>query len=393
MREEKTNTLRKVNGKKLGIIGAVLIILIAFIIGISIYNTPENRLLRQIDLGQRYLEEQNYEQAIVEFDKANAIDPMNADAYLGKAQAYEGMGDREKALETLWAGYERTGDEEIEKAVCSYLESDIEKLIAEGRYDEAEALIEQYRDKVQGVDFQKYLDEIAELKTAAEIEELLENIPSFDLSDIKVMGYDLLGPRLEEIVGALGYAGIPDADGYIESQLPDGTREYISNDEIILYVSTGGGAWYYNENDEGNNLHINKVNRVETNASQIGMSRSDMPISLGDSYEKWCDLLGVDLLKESPLVEEGERSSSGESAAMNYTQQTYRISGGDTTISYLEQTYETVVKDESTVLPFYDYDMTADLQINLEGENVDVVWITASFLDGTVQSIGYSFRW
>lgn len=176
MSEEQISTSGKFNRKKWEIIGAILIILIAIIIGISIYNTPKNRLLRQIDLGQRYLEEQNYEQAIVEFDKAIAIDPMNADAYLGKAQAYEGMGDFEQALETLWAGCEQTGDEQIWEATGSCLESYLERLIGEGRYDEAEVLIKKYRDKVQGVDFQKYLNEIGELRTAVEIEELRANI-------------------------------------------------------------------------------------------------------------------------------------------------------------------------------------------------------------------------
>lgn len=70
----------------------------------------------------------------------------------------------------------------------------IERLIAEGRYDEAEALIEKYRDKVQGVDFQGYLDEIGELKAAEELEELLANVPSFDIADIKVpeVDYDVI---------------------------------------------------------------------------------------------------------------------------------------------------------------------------------------------------------
>ena len=115
MSEEQASILTKLSGKKLGIIGTVLLVLIALIVGISIYSSPANRLSRQLDLGNRYLEEQNYEQAIVEFDKAIAIDPVSVDAYLGKAEAYIGMDDLQSALDTLQTGYDLTEDERLKE--------------------------------------------------------------------------------------------------------------------------------------------------------------------------------------------------------------------------------------------------------------------------------------
>lgn len=111
--KEKSGTSKKSGGKKWGIVGGIIVILLAIIIGISIYNSPSNRLSRQLNLGQRCLEEQNYEQAIVEFDKAIAIDPMSVEAYLGKAQAYEGLGDIDMVLQTLEEGYKLTNDERL----------------------------------------------------------------------------------------------------------------------------------------------------------------------------------------------------------------------------------------------------------------------------------------
>ena len=70
----------KISGKKWGAIGGVVVIIVALMIGIGIYNMPENRLSRQLDLGQKYLSEQNYEQAAIEFDKAIEIEPKNADS-------------------------------------------------------------------------------------------------------------------------------------------------------------------------------------------------------------------------------------------------------------------------------------------------------------------------
>lgn len=66
-----------------------------------------------IDLGRIYLTELSYEKAVLEFTEAIEIEPLNADAYLGLAEAYVGMGDTEKAAEVLEEGYGKTGDERI----------------------------------------------------------------------------------------------------------------------------------------------------------------------------------------------------------------------------------------------------------------------------------------
>ena len=87
--------------KKLTGIFFIIVVAIAAAIGIGIYNTPTNRINRHLDLGQRYLDEQNYELAIVEFDKVIEIDPMAVEAYIGKAQAYKSIGDLDKMLEAL----------------------------------------------------------------------------------------------------------------------------------------------------------------------------------------------------------------------------------------------------------------------------------------------------
>lgn len=107
------NNETKEEKKRKSIIIVILTLLVTVIavgIGIIIYNTPANRLSRQLDLGEKYLEEQNYEQAVVEFDKAIAIDPMNERAYIGKAEAYVGMGDYEQAAETYTAAIQSIPD-------------------------------------------------------------------------------------------------------------------------------------------------------------------------------------------------------------------------------------------------------------------------------------------
>lgn len=187
------------NKKLLFSIIAAAAVLIALFAGIGIYNTPTNRVNRHLELANRYLEEMDYEQAVVAFDKVIAIDPMNVDAYLGKAEAYIGLDDYDMAAATLEDGYlaapedgrikenlidvylnvagnsagERTYEERLQiydrlleldgqnEAVINGLEKCLEQyinsLLTEGKDDKVRALIEKYKDVLNGTDFDTFL--------------------------------------------------------------------------------------------------------------------------------------------------------------------------------------------------------------------------------------------
>ncbi len=83
------------------IVAVLLIISSVTAIAVTNYNSVSNRTTRGIELAERYLNEQNYEQAIIEFQKVLEIEPMNVDAYLGLADVYEEMGDIDKVVEIL----------------------------------------------------------------------------------------------------------------------------------------------------------------------------------------------------------------------------------------------------------------------------------------------------
>ena len=68
---------------------------------------------KQLELGQKYLLEYNYEEAAAAFQKALEIEPKQMDAYLGLAKAYRKMGEDEQELsiledarEVIAAGYD-----------------------------------------------------------------------------------------------------------------------------------------------------------------------------------------------------------------------------------------------------------------------------------------------
>ena len=115
----------KASKKKIYIFaGIALAIILLTVIGIIAYsNTPAVRLQKQLDLGNRYLSEMEYEKAIAEYEAVIEIDSRNVEAYLGLADAYIGLGEYDKAMEALKRGYEETGNEELRDR--SYALSDV----------------------------------------------------------------------------------------------------------------------------------------------------------------------------------------------------------------------------------------------------------------------------
>ena len=56
---------------------------------------------KQLSLGEKYLSELEYDKAVIAFNKVIEIEPRNLGAYLGLAEAYEGLGQTEDALRAL----------------------------------------------------------------------------------------------------------------------------------------------------------------------------------------------------------------------------------------------------------------------------------------------------
>ena len=83
-------------------LAAVMIVVISVVFFVA--NSNDQKLSALVDLGQKYLEENDYENAILVFDQAIAIEPKCEEAYLGKAQAQYAMGQYEDAVATLELG-------------------------------------------------------------------------------------------------------------------------------------------------------------------------------------------------------------------------------------------------------------------------------------------------
>ena len=70
--------------KRLGNFLLVLLLLVS----VSAYGPKAPTWQEQYDLGVRYLEDGDYEEAIIAFTAAIEIDPKRAEAYVGRGNAY-----------------------------------------------------------------------------------------------------------------------------------------------------------------------------------------------------------------------------------------------------------------------------------------------------------------
>jgi len=101
--------------KRKHLITIIVLILVVCIGAMWLMNSSEpiSDWQHQFDLGMRYLSQGDYQEAVIAFRAAIEIDPRWADAHLGLAAAYIGLGDAPSARAVLREGYDLTGDERL----------------------------------------------------------------------------------------------------------------------------------------------------------------------------------------------------------------------------------------------------------------------------------------
>ncbi len=124
------------------IIGVVLVLLAAIIAGVTVFGGSDRKLQEQLDLGAKYLEEMDYEQALVAFNAALEIEPKNVDAYLGIVEVYIRTNEFETALEYAREGYEITGDDRLKEKIDT-LESAVDAQRLQEQLDLGEKYLEE----------------------------------------------------------------------------------------------------------------------------------------------------------------------------------------------------------------------------------------------------------
>ena len=110
------------NRKKFIIIGAAAVVgLGAAGAGTAWFLSSRDSADKLVELGNKYLEDGEYDKAIIEFEKAINLDNTCVEAYIGIAKAYIGLGKEDDAIQYLQDGYDITGDPEIKKMLDELL--------------------------------------------------------------------------------------------------------------------------------------------------------------------------------------------------------------------------------------------------------------------------------
>ena len=128
--------------KLLAALGIAVVLILALVISvIAASGTSGKKLQAQLDLGNKYLDEMDYEQARVAFNTALEIDPKNADAYEGLIKLYAAEQDAQGIADTyLQAAEYLTGEEldRVQKNAAEQLEALVKAALSAGEYDRAE---------------------------------------------------------------------------------------------------------------------------------------------------------------------------------------------------------------------------------------------------------------
>ena len=99
-------------------IAVLLVAVIALITGVLVFSEGDaKRLKEQLDLGNRYLSELDYEQAIAAFEEAISIDQKNVDAYGGLLLAYAESGDLSAAADVYARAEEVLTTSELQQII------------------------------------------------------------------------------------------------------------------------------------------------------------------------------------------------------------------------------------------------------------------------------------
>ncbi len=224
---------------------------------------PMKKLEEQLALGDRYLDEMNYDMAVSAYKAALEIEPTNAKAYLGLADAYVGQGKFEEAIDNLARGYELTADSQILECEVNtildwadklFSEEELEyaiKVLREGlertaderiskRISEIESYARQQEEQKQREEetrkrqsvYDDFLKQVYDHMSKADHEKMVELTSSEDLGPV-------LNQMNEDGIDRLVYA-------------PEGNADTFSGESAGVYIETFGIGYYYGEYDSGN---------------------------------------------------------------------------------------------------------------------------------------------
>lgn len=147
--EQKQIKIPKLSKKAVIPVFVCILAAVGIVAYLSFSHNRAERLGEYIDLGERYLEELDYEEAVVAFQKAVEIDPRNKDASIGLAHAYEGAEQYDQAEAVYLSMTEHFPDDSIPYQDLAELYVRLERL------EDARRLLEEAVSKMEDENIQE----------------------------------------------------------------------------------------------------------------------------------------------------------------------------------------------------------------------------------------------
>ena len=249
--ENYSRKKKKNKGVTVWILVAVIIIALAVGIGFVISRGSTKNLPEQLELGQKYMEEMDYEQAVVTFSGIIEIDDKCVEAYLGLTETYIRMGEYDKALETAQKGYERTGDERLAEYINMIENKKVteqlnlgQKYLEEMDYEQAVVTFSRIIE-IDDQCVEAYLGLTETYIRMGEYDKALETAQK---------GYERTGDeRLTEYINMLNSGNVTRSDGKIMK------RTCYDADGAVLYYHE---LTYDNEGREASVTHYNSAHTL-----------------------------------------------------------------------------------------------------------------------------------
>ncbi|WP_372998040.1 tetratricopeptide repeat protein [Lutispora sp.] len=223
----------------IGIVVVLILIICASILAVSLSGGD---LSKQLKLGEKYLAEGKYEEAILAFEKAIKIDEKNIDARVGLAKAYVATDKLEKAEEVLKdaIGIDPARPEPYIELANVY--------ILEGKNDEAIRILEQGYENTKDESIKKLLDNLKPQPPKASLESgTYEGVQTVDLASIPTMTTESNEPS------------ITSNDSTLENRIVVASGKSIeitNNSDSHIYLEISGSPEYISYKSDGKVLEF-----------------------------------------------------------------------------------------------------------------------------------------
>lgn len=162
------------------------------------------------DLGEKYLLEENYEEAIVAFTSAIELDPKQAVVYVGRGDAYAAHQEQENHLELALADYSQAL--ELDNSIPEAYLSMADVYIQQENYDEALEILKKGEENTNA---ERKIDEYKNQIEQQQLDLLLKNanevVPKLNTEEITFFGNPINTLTIEAAEVLLNNNGFPSA--------------------------------------------------------------------------------------------------------------------------------------------------------------------------------------